>query len=48
MKNNVGKCKKIRKLVTSQGDDHTIGCLLDYQNSKENYKLIPIDLTAST
>ena len=29
----------------SQGDDYTIGCLLDYNYFKEHYKLIAIDLS---
>ena len=37
--------KNIRKIATGQGDDYTIGCLLDYSYFKENYKLIAIDLS---
>ena len=27
----------IRKTATEQGDDYTIGCLLDYQYFKDHY-----------
>ena len=37
--------ENIRRLATGQGDDYTTGCLLDYSYSKENYKLIAIDLS---
>ena len=36
---------EIRKIVTRQGDDYTIECLLDYQYFKDHYYLIAIDLT---
>ena len=35
----------IRKVSTSEGDDYTTGCLLDYSYLKEHYKLIAIDLS---
>ena len=31
--------------ATSQRDDYTTGCLLDYPYFKENYKMIAIDLS---
>ena len=34
--------ENIRKIVTGQGDDYRIGCLLDYPNLKENYEIIAI------
>ena len=37
--------ENIRKIGTDQGDDYTIGCLLDYSYFKENYKMIPTDLS---
>ena len=37
--------ENIRKIATGQGDDYTIGCLLDYSYFKENYKMIAIDLS---
>ena len=37
--------ENIRKIDTGQGDDYTIGCLLDYSYIKENYKMIVIDLS---
>ena len=35
----------IRKIATGQGDDYTIGCLLEYQYFKDHYNLIAIDLS---
>ena len=35
----------IRKIPAGQGDDYTIGCLLDYPYFKKYYKLIAIDLS---
>ena len=37
--------ENIRGIATGQGDDYTIGCLLDYSYFKKNYKLIAIDLS---
>ena len=37
--------ENIRKIVTGQGDDYRIGCLLDYRNLKENYEIIAIGLS---
>ena len=37
--------KNIRKIATSQGDDYTTGCLLDYSYFKDHYKMIAIDLS---
>ena len=34
----------IRKIATCQGDDYTMGCLLDYVYFKNYYKMIAIDL----
>ena len=31
-------------VIIGQKDDYTIGCLLDYNYFKENYKMIAIDL----
>ena len=36
---------KIRKVSIGYGDDYTTGCLLDYTYFKDNYRLIPIDLS---
>ena len=33
----------IRKIATSQGNDYTTGCLIDYPYFKEYYKPIAID-----
>ena len=37
--------ENIRKIATVTVDDYTTGCLLDYPYSKENYKMIAIDLS---
>ena len=37
--------ENIRKITTSQGDDYTTGCLLDYFHFKDHYKIIAIDLS---
>ena len=37
--------ENILKSVTGKGDDYTTGCLLDYSNFRENYKMIAIDLS---
>ena len=37
--------ENIRKIDTGQGNDYPTGCLLDYSYFKENYKMIPIDLS---
>ena len=36
---------EIRKIATGKGDDHTTGCLLDYQYFKDHYQLIAVDLS---
>ena len=36
---------EIRKTATGKGDSYTTGCLLDYQYFKNNYKIIPADLS---
>ena len=44
--NNINKTyENIGKITTGQGDDYTIGSLLDYSYFKENYKLIAINLS---
>ena len=43
--NSINKTyENIRKIATGKGDDHPTGCLLDYPDFKENYKMIAIDL----
>ena len=37
--------ENIRKIDTSQVDDYTTGCLLEYSFFKENHKMIAIDLS---
>ena len=37
--------ENIRKIATGKGDDYTIGCLLDYQYFRDNYKMIAVDLS---
>ena len=36
---------KFKKIVTSQGDDYTTGCLLDYNYLNKHYKMIAIYLS---
>ena len=36
--------ENIRKITTSQGDDYTTGCVLDYTYFNENCKMFAIDL----
>ena len=40
---NIKRNKEIRKLTTGQGEDYTVGCFLDYEDIKNNYKLIAAD-----
>ena len=42
---NVMTHDNIRKIATSQGDDYTNGCLLDYPYFKNYYKMIATDLS---
>ena len=37
--------ENIRKIATSQEDDYTAGCLLDYPYFKDSYKMIAVDLS---
>ena len=37
--------ENIRKVATGKGDDYTIGFLLDYQYSRDSYKMITVDLS---
>ena len=41
----IKKYDKIRKIATGKGDDYTKECLLDYQNFKNHYQLITVDLS---
>ena len=45
IKNDKITYENIRKIATGQGDDYTSGCLLDYMNFKNYYKMIGIDLS---
>ena len=36
--------ENIREIATKQRADYATGCLLDYSYSKENYKMIALDL----
>ena len=45
VKNDTRTYGNSRKNVTSQGDDYTTACLLDFPYFKENYKMIAIDLS---
>ena len=35
--------ENIKKIATGQGDDYTIGCLLDYSYFADTYKMIAVD-----
>ena len=37
--------ESIRKIAPGQEDDYTTGCLLNYPNFKDYYKMIAIDLS---
>ena len=45
IKNNKVTYENIRKIATGQGNDYTTGCLLNYQNIKDYYKMIAVDLS---
>ena len=45
IKNDKMTYENIRKIATSQGDDYTTGCLLDYAYFENYYKMIAIDLS---
>ena len=42
--NMIKTYENIRKITIGQGNDYTIGCLLDYTYSKKCYKMIAVDL----
>ena len=42
--NMIKTYENIRKITIGQGDDYTIGCLLDYTYFKKYYKMIAVDL----
>ena len=41
----IKKYDEIRKIATEKEDDYTTGCLLDYQDFKDHYQLIAVDLS---
>ena len=45
IKDNKVAYENIIKIATGQGDDYTIGCLLDYPYFKDTYKMIAVDLS---
>ena len=45
VKNDKVTYENIRKIATGQGDDYTLGCLLDYTNFKKYYKMVAVDLS---
>ena len=45
IKNDLKTYDNFRMVATGQGDDYTIGCLLDYPYLKKYYQLIAIDLS---
>ena len=45
VKNDVNKYQNVRKIDSVQGGDYTTGCLLNNPYFKENYNLIPRNLS---
>ena len=45
VKNDLRTYDNIRKITTGQGDNYTIGCILDYNCFKKYYKSKAIDLS---
>ena len=45
VKNDQKTCHYIWKITAGQGDNYTIGCLLDYVYFKKSYKMMLIDLS---
>ena len=45
IKKNLITYEKIRKIATSQGDDYTTGCLVDFNYFKNYYKMMAIVLS---
>ena len=45
IKNNKVTYENIRKIATGKGDDYRTGCLLDYSNFANTYKMIAVDLS---
>ena len=45
VKNDMRTYDNLQKITTSQEDDYSTGCLLDYPYFKEHYKMIAIDLS---
>ena len=45
VKNDLITYESIRKIAYSQGDDCTIGCLLDHNYFKNYYRMMAIDLS---
>ena len=41
---DVKRYEETRKLTTGKSEDYTTGCLLDYEYTKNHYRLIAIDL----
>ena len=41
---DIKRYEEVRKVTTWQGKDYTTGCLLDYEYSKNHYRLIAVDL----
>ena len=45
LENDKVTCENITKIATSQGDDYSTVCLLDYTYFKKYYKMIAVDLS---
>ena len=41
---DIKRSEEIKKLTTGHREDYTTGCLLDYDNIKNHYRLIAVDL----
>ena len=48
VESDVKRHEEIRKLTTGQVQDYTGACLLDYEYTKNNYKLIAVDSSRQT
>ena len=48
IKSYIKTYENIQKIATDQGDEYTIGCLLDYNYFKNYYKMIAIYLSNKT
>ena len=45
IKSDIKTYDNIQRIATSQRDDYTTGCMLDYNYFNKRYKIIAIDLS---